>query len=48
MSLDRDIRIIDMEKFMATWSPRNNFISDERGLVKADRREIFKREYWFE
>jgi hypothetical protein len=42
MSLDRDIRIIDMEKFMATWSPRNNFISDERGLVKADRWEIFK------
>jgi hypothetical protein len=45
MSLDRDIRIIDMEKFMATWSPLNNFISDERGLVKADRRELFKREY---
>ena len=35
MSLDRNIRIIEMEKFMAIRNPRINFVLDKRGLVEV-------------
>ena len=35
MSLDRNIRIIEMEKFMAIRNPRSNFVLDKRGLVEV-------------